>query len=134
MPGRPEAKEKIDTFSVDMSLTLGENEVEPVVSPMVGEVTDGVVISGDTEEEAEEMDPGPPLLMVTDDSGQGPLCLPGVAVSEEAGAPAAFGVKGRDAFHLATKLVPRSPVVLPWSDVGVSLRLVSTERTAAARL
>lgn len=117
MPGRPEAKEKIDTFSVDISLTLGKNEVETTVSPTVREVTDGVVISGDTEEEAEEMDPGLSILMVTDDSDQGPLCLPGVAVSEEAGAPAVFGVKGRDEFHLVTKLVPRSTVVFPWSDV-----------------
>ena len=86
-----------------------------MVPPVVGGMADRVVISGDPEE-GEEDDAGPALL-VTDDSDQGPLCLPGVAASAEAGAPAVLGVKGRGESHLAAKLVPRSTVVSPRSGV-----------------
>lgn len=116
VPSSPEAKEKVGGFSVDISLTGGKNEVEPLVSPIVGEVTDGVVISGDTEETGEE-DPGPALLRVTDDSDKRPLCLPAVVASEEMGAPGVLGVKGKGERHLAPKLVPRSMVVFLWSEV-----------------
>ena len=87
-----------------------------MVPPIVGGMADRVVISGDPEE-AEEEDAGPALLLVTDDSDQGLLCLPGVAASAEAGAPAVLGVKGRGESHLAAKLVPRSTVVSPRSGV-----------------
>lgn len=78
---------------------------EEAVSPIVGEIPNAAATSGDTEE-VEEEDPGPTLLTVSDDADQGPLCLPGV-----------LGVKGRDEFPLATKLVPRSTMVFPRSDV-----------------
>lgn len=116
VPSSPEAKEKVCSFSVDISLTGGKNEVEPLISPILGEVTDGVVISGDTEEAGEE-DPSPTLLRVTDDSDKRPLCLPALVASEETGAPAVLGVEGKDKRHLAPKLVPRSMVVFPWSEV-----------------
>lgn len=85
MPSSPEAKEKVDTFSVDISRTLGKNEVEPMVSPILREVNDGIVISEDREE-AEEEETCPTFLTVTDDSELSPFCPPGVVASEEAGA------------------------------------------------
>lgn len=89
---------------------------EEAVSPIAGEMPNAVVTSGDTAE-AEEEDPGPNLLMVTEDSDQGPLCLRGV-----------LGVKDRDEFPLTAKLVPSSAVAFPWLDVRVTPPLVSTER------
>lgn len=91
---------------------------EEAVSPIVGEMPNAAATSGGTEE-AKEEDPGPALLIVSDDADQGPLCLPGV-----------LGVKDRDEFPLATKLIPRSTVVFPRSDVRVTAPLVSTELEA----
>ena len=115
-PSSTEAREGADAFSVVISLNLGTDEVEPTVSGIVGAEPKAVVTSGDTEE-TEEEGSGPTLSVVTDDSDQGPRCLPGVVASDEARTPTVLCVKGRDEFHWATKLVLRLTVVFPRSDV-----------------
>lgn len=106
-PSSPVPTEDVATGGDGEDLVPSRTEAkEEAVSPVVGGMPNAVVTSGYTSE-AEEEDRGPTLLMVTDDSDQGPLCLPGV-----------LGVKDRDELlPLATKLVPRSTVVFPWSDV-----------------